>query len=381
MSEVRPTNHLHLPDLSIEGFRGIDNLSIPRLGRVTLLSGENGVGKTTVLEACQIYATRGIFPILSDMVSEHEEFSSATDKDGDRISMPNLEALFHGRDVSQNPRIEIGPGNETNWNHLIIETGLANDEQLSLLESLDPKNLPDGRFRVLKIVFQDWEQFIPWPDPGPYRKWRRLINQGASPLGMKCVSLGPDLLDNRDVANFWDYAALTADEDLAVKALQLVLGETVDRVAMIGIGHVGPHFRRAHFQGSRRVIIKIRDHDRPVPLKSLGDGATRLLAVALALANSRDGFLLIDEAENGIHYSVQRDFWRMVLRTAHENNVQVLATTHGWDCIRGFAQAATEFAEADGVLVRLEKKNEEVRAIEYSRDELATAAEQGIEVR
>ena len=46
--------------------------------------------------------------------------------------------------------------------------------------------------------------------------------------------------------------------------------------------------------------------------------------VALALANSRGGFLLIDEAENGIHYSLQRDFWNMVLRTAHENNVQVL---------------------------------------------------------
>ena len=63
-------------------------------------------------------------------------------------------------------------------------------------------------------------------------------------------------------------------------------------------------------------------------LRSLGDGAVRLFGVALALANSQGGFLLIDEAENGIHHTIQRDFWRMVLLTAQENNVQVFATTH-----------------------------------------------------
>ena len=31
-------NYLHLPNLSIEGFRGIDALFIPSLGRVTLLA-------------------------------------------------------------------------------------------------------------------------------------------------------------------------------------------------------------------------------------------------------------------------------------------------------------------------------------------------------
>ena len=53
------TNGLHLPDLLISNFRGIDRLSIGRLGRVTLLGGRNGVGKTTVLEAVRVYAARG----------------------------------------------------------------------------------------------------------------------------------------------------------------------------------------------------------------------------------------------------------------------------------------------------------------------------------
>ena len=61
--------------------------------------------------------------------------------------------------------------------------------------------------------------------------------------------------------------------------------------------------------------------------------------------------------------------------------MQVLATTHGWDCIKGFAQAAAEIGDTEGTLVRLEKENERIRAIEYSESELETASEQSIEVR
>ena len=118
-----------------------------------------------------------------------------------------------------------------------------------------------------------------------------------------------------------------------------------------------------------------------MPLKSLGDGAIRLFGIALALANSQDGFLLIDEAENGIHHSVQTDFWKMIMQTARENNVQVLATTHSWDCVTGFARAAKEVKEVDGLLVRLEKDNGGTRTVEYSEEDLRVGPEQGIEVR
>ena len=106
-----------------------------------------------------------------------------------------------------------------------------------------------------------------------------------------------------------------------------------------------------------------------------------MFGVALALANSRGGFLTIDEAENGIHYSLQSDFWRMVLRAASEHDVQVLATTHSGDCVRGFARAAVEVEDAEGVLVRLEREAGRTRAVEYSEEELETAADQNIEVR
>ena len=81
-------------------------------------------------------------------------------------------------------------------------------------------------------------------------------------------------------------------------------------------------------------MAKVVGKDHPVTIRSLGDGAVRAFATALALANSTNGFLLIDEAENGIHHSVQPKFWNMVLQTAQRNNVQVVATTHSWDCVK-----------------------------------------------
>ncbi len=118
-----------------------------------------------------------------------------------------------------------------------------------------------------------------------------------------------------------------------------------------------------------------------MPLKSLGDGTVRLYGIALALANCRGGLLLIDEAENGIHHTAQYEIWKLVLQTALANDVQVLATTHSWDCVRGFAHAAAEFEDGDGVLVRLDRDDRGLRAVDYSEEDLKIAADQGIEVR
>ena len=190
---------------------------------------------------------------------------------------------------------------------------------------------------------------------------------------MKCESVGPESLTSEDAARLWDNIALTEHEDLAVSALNLVLSDAVERVAMLGGGRGR--------QERRRVAVRLKGGDCPVSLLSLGDGAVRLFGIALALANAQGGFLLIDEAENGIHHAVQPAMWEMVLHTAHCEGLQVAATTHSWDCVRGFATAATAQDDWNGVLVRLEGANGRIRAVEYCAEDLAIASEQGIEVR
>ena len=375
-SGERPHGRIHLPSLSIQGFRGINDLSIPRLGRVTLLAGRNAVGKTTVLDAVRIHASRARPAVLSELLVRREEITVGTGEDGDRVPIFDARSLFHGRDTSGDARISIGP--QDGADRLRIEVAFLSGEPDSLMEALLVK-LKGGGTRVMKITFRDSVQWLP---PGPHMFPRELMQLLASdenepPTEIPCETLGPELPGSSDMARLWDRVTLTDDEDRVIRAVNLAIDEEAARVAVVGDsggqGGQGPN--------GRRVVVRLQDHSHPVPLKSLGDGAVRLLGVALALANSRDGFLLIDEVENGIHHAVQRDFWRMVLQTAEENNVQVLATTHGWDCVRGFAQAATECEAVEGVLVRLERRGDRTRAVEYTEDELAIAARDGIEVR
>lgn len=385
MTQETPGNRLHLPTLAIAGFRGIRELSISRLGRVTLLTGDNGVGKTTVLEAVRAFAARGRHSALSSLLRDRDEYAADAEDDDAKVRALDVAALFFGRNPS-NKRIAIGP--VAIAHQLMIEEVALTDEQFSLIEGLIPEFPSDGAIQALVCRFEGTKQILPFfsmddgsPASGRYsriqahaaRVLSRDMGADKSPPEIRCRSLGPGVLSNEQMARWWAAVALTPSEDAAVNALRLVAGDGVHRAAVVG---EQPHHRRGN-----RVIVSLRGDPAPVPLKSLGDGAVRLFGVALALANSRDGFLVIDEAENGIHHSLQERFWRMVLATAEANNVQVLATTHSRDCVEGFARAATECQHIEGALARINRRNGEMWAVEYPEKDMLVAAEQGIEVR
>lgn len=368
---------LHLPDLSIAGFRGIRELRIPRLGRVTLLAGKNGAGKTTVLEAVRVYAARGSGHVLSVLLGNREEYAAAIDDYNDKVPTLNQAALFYDRQFSPDSEIMIGPANLPEEN-LRITVVVPGKKQAEFSDTSEYDETEGNPVLAMKVSFSGIEK-ITWrlsdkpKTTGILGHLITRLEQHDLPHSLKCQAFGPSLLSNEEMTELWDGVALTDSEDRAVRALNLALDRTVDRVAMVG--DVRDQSRGRH------VIMKLRDRDTPVPLKSLGDGAIRLFGVALALAGSRNGMLLMDEVENGIHHSVHDDFWRMILRTAEENNVQVLATTHSFDCVRGFAKAAVESDTSEGVLVRLEREAERIRAVVYSEDELEAAAKHRIEVR
>lgn len=381
MPEER-TNGLHLPDLSIRNFRGIQRLSIRGLGRVTLLGGRNGIGKTTILEAVRVYAARAHPRALDKILGEREEGPRSDAENRPRTRFWDYAALFHGRAAAQEQAVEIGPVSEP------VQLSM----QFGQWEDLPPRQqeffaeasmVADCRF--LRVRFKGEEVAVPIapaePDPRSPELWRHYTRERRSSLlehrqwgSLKCESLGPGIADNSTLARFWDSVALTEEEDLSLQALRLAIRD-IEGIAVVGAEASGMG------GNGRRIVAKVRGNPDPVPLKSLGDGATRLFAAGLALANSRGGFLVIDEAENGIHYSLERAFWQMVLRGAHECNVQVFATTQSSDCVAGFSRAAAEADDIDAVYFRLEGDGESLEAVEYTEEELQTAAEQGIEVR
>ncbi len=380
MSE-NPTSPLRLDSLSIQGFRGVQKLEIPKLGRVTLITGKNDVGKTTVLEAAQLYGSRGNEGILYSLLDKHEETSAFSEDDNPISDLYDFTSLFFGRDVSENSRIKIGPCDLSDNDQLVISSKGVSDVNDQILEELEKAYSAfshEMEPAILEVSFSKSVYRIPFdrilgaslPRARGHPRYRRIVD----PDKFDFQILGPSPINNNLLSIFWDRVETIGieAEKRAIYGLNLALGDKVDRVTMIG------DWRRPR---GRRAAAKYSDGRKSVPLRSFGDGAVRLYGLSLALACRQNGFLLIDEVENGIHHSIFENFWRNVLQMADENSVQVIATTHSFDCVKGFARAAVDFPKIEGVLVRMESFERKNYVISYSESELEVVSDQGIEVR
>jgi AAA15 family ATPase/GTPase len=171
----------------------------------------------------------------------------------------------------------------------------------------------------------------------------------------------------------WDATALTSLEDEVISGMQILNSQ------IKGINFVENKARG--FWGDNRIaLVKLSEFENPLSLKSLGDGIYRLFHIILALVNAKDGILLIDEFENGLHWKIHPKVWDVVFRLSEKLNVQVFATTHSSDCIRGFETAWREHLDA-GTFFRLDVKEDNVKATYYNHETLKDALVADVEVR
>lgn len=78
----------------------------------------------------------------------------------------------------------------------------------------------------------------------------------------------------------------------------------------------------------------------PTPLSLLGDAVNKIAEYILAMVATPNCVLLIDEIENGIHHTHQKEFWKMLFDLAIKFDVQVFATTHSREMTEAFAEIA-----------------------------------------
>lgn len=93
---------------------------------------------------------------------------------------------------------------------------------------------------------------------------------------------------------------------------------------------------------------------------------------------------LFEEIENGLHYSVMKDFWLNVIAATIENNVQIFATTHSYEMIEALVEAAKEydFIEKDEIrLYRLHKNEEGSGVTQFDSWEIDALLKEKREVR
>ena len=103
--------------------------------------------------------------------------------------------------------------------------------------------------------------------------------------------------------------------------------------------------------------------------------------MSLAFHQARNGMILIDEVENGLHYSVLVDVWRKLNWLSREFNVQVFATTHSYECMEAARDAFKEAEDEDLLIHRISRRDAGIKAATYSFEGLEYNFDLGMELR
>ena len=371
-SEPEPAHErLHLKDIRIQGFRCFDDLTVNRLGRVNLIAGRNGTGKSSFLDAVQIFADRGSRNSIYRILNSRSEFSEGVNERFGPFVLFDHKSLFNGRTEKLTARAVIGSVDHSN--EIVISPRTIEDETRGVVEFITDV-FPIGQIKYLKIECENRIGFVPITAIFKQQVVQFPIEEGEFVAPVPWTLLGPDVPSEETIAVLWENVAITPSMQPAITALGLLAGKSVADLAVLG----------GRDPDSRPItVVRMSGTNDRVSLRSLGEGAVRAIGYVMALTSVTSGILLIDEVENGIHYTVLSEFWNMILRTAQEYDVQVFATTHSWDCIRGFARASVENEDVDCAMFRLGETRitKRLRAVEYTTDDLIVATRQGIEVR
>lgn len=342
-----------LTDLTIQHFRPFQSFQIDNLARVNLIVGPNSVGKSSLLEAIHLLVSKNPHILLEELEARGElSFLDTSQRYGLDISH-----LFWGHQLEDGLSLQL----KANGEHKSFALTFKQREfSQSLEQSPAYLSLKYGTNGSRELELEVYDGIIERQSFGK-RTTRNLSLSHYLPTKGLNVNF---------LASIWDRITLTPKEDHVIKMLQLL----------------EPNVERISFQSRQTtnsgILIKLRGQRRPLPLGSIGEGMQRILAIAMTLADSENGYLLIDEIDTGLYYQHLTDIWRLIFSTAERLNVQIFATTHSWDCVESFSEAlALQQDEHLAALFRLERRKEEIAVIRYNAFDLAIATEQGIEVR
>ncbi len=369
-----------LTSFQIDNFRAFRRLRLPKLGHVNLIVGRNNTGKTMLLEALRLYSSRASTSVMSEILAQRDEFVGASVESGTLFNRQcRVHSLFFNRQMnSKGPSIVFSSDNDNTVKLTLAPTLLKRrinaqsgaEEWLpdeSAESDSSDENLEVGTKLGMAIQFGTARPRIVDPDVLS----RNLVVMKDPRADDGSVFVPSKGLSSRLVESWWDRITLTDAEERILQCLRLLA--PVQRISLISGGG-----------GERPFMAKLEGEHERVPLRSLGDGAQKIFEYALALEGSRNSkLLLIDEIENGIHYSVHEDLWRFIIEAARRTNVQVFATTHSWDCVMAFQSAIDAQPEIDAYGIRLFRSaaTADIDAVILDRRDLATATRDQIDFR
>ncbi len=356
-----------IPSLYVEHYRSLKSFQIDSLSQINLLTGKNNTGKTTILEIISIFAQKADVKSLIDVLRRRGEYY----KEGETfnknlIKQRNIEAisaLFYNNEV-WDKTIKIKTAKDDLTLKLVQYHVSYNTNGQAQKNIIKAKHfIADDNLNLGILIKLNGEEQIQNLNEGIF-----LFLSDSNPMIKTIYS---NEFSRHQNAFLWDNITLTDKENTVLTALQII----------------EPHIKGLAFveKAEQRIpIAKISGQQKTIALKSMGDGINRILSIILAMVNAENGYLLIDEFENGLHHSIQEKLWEIIFKLAKDLNIQVFATTHSRDTIESFENVSNDEARNHGVsgkLTRLENKAGKIQEVSYSPEELKIATDNNIETR
>ena len=377
-----------LQSLYIKNYRNLKELKINALSQINLINGENNTGKTSLLEALAIYASNANLESLCQMIESRGERLHYNNREIDiRSALDFFSSIFTDREISTASENPIIIGGESDFQIKIqviayFDEFITNEQEERERKRIivDDNNVEQyPNYKVGLMINTDiipMERFSSSAMPISYRISR--AREAKEVVHSEYISTNN--IDKEINAKLFDNITLTEQEKSVINALNII------EPNIEGLAFIDDRENVRTFSGSRdksrNAVVKIKNKLERLPIKSMGDGINRILTIILAMVNCQNGFLLIDEFENGLHYKVQEKLWKIIFKLAKDLNVQVFVTTHSSDCINSFSKVLNNNEyNVTGQFIRLDNRNGIIQPETINADVLQIADNQKIELR
>ena len=354
-----------LRKFSVRNFRCLRKLDIEPLARVNLIVGQNNVGKTALLEALFLHLS----PARPEAPLGVNHSRGARGNDAE--TWEELDWLFHAKQTAD--AIELLSVNDQE-EECGLRIRLADPaERLLLIPETDGDRQVDAYMQrsvvhssVLTLEYTDHTGQV-----FPAQAYLTVGGISASSANMPELDRVALVLKNprfseEHAKRYSDLVEARREEEL-LPPLQ-ALDPRIQRLELL-------------YPANQPMLYVDLGNSQLVPLLYMGEGIAYMLSWLLSIKTRRNGTVLIDEFENGLHYGALVDAWKAVGIAARQSNVQVFATTHSWECVKAAQHAFAESDEDDFRLHRLERRDGEVVAVTYDQEQLESAIELNFEVR
>lgn len=350
-------------NLRIRNFRAFDDLEIPRLGRVNLVTGKNNSGKTSLLEAFFLLCGAAGNP---NVALNSNRIRGIDFESGAAVWETFWKPMFTAFDIAKTVEIE---GLHESEGLLILN--IATEHQRltevpidNLSHTLESEfwNRSSLRFSLKKNSKEEWMD-----------GWIRLTGKSFQ-IDTSAVSTSS--LPFRAVFVSSRTGNLEEDAMRLGQLRQQKQGELVVSALRI----VEPRLQSVEVNSASGVPMIWGDIGLPelVPLPMMGEGMTRIARLILAVSHAPGGVVLVDEVENGLHHSALGKVWGAIGEAARQFNTQVVASTHSLECM----QEAHQSLDAEDLLIhRLENKGGTIRCKTLGPDQIRATVEHNFEIR